>query len=160
MTIEHSLKMDVNRSLDDVKRVVMSSASFQDMPDWEHVKRALNDTTDVMIYDLLDPRLGASLIGPDNGVQPRISIAFRALVDELDAFEADVMKTVVDSLKAFPDADMYLEIYSDVPAMLRKNGRLTLASNLFDENELFSEAYPYRAMFDMAYDVEQLDWWY
>ncbi|WP_407520549.1 SitI3 family protein [Methylobacterium oryzisoli] len=72
----------------------------------------------------------------------------------------EVVSGVVALLTAFPAADAFLVVHHDIPALMRRHGRLVLAQALAYGGGLWDpDAHPYRAMVRLDHAVESLGPW-
>lgn len=163
MAIEHYLLIDTDAGPDAVKAAILAATGLEDQPDWKHLRQAGSAATLLTIRDRYDPKGPEDVrpnLEPRNGVPARISVCFRSRdYERLPQFDTEAVTGVVAVLKAFPEADLYLNAYVDIPGLLRKDGRLVLASRL-TEDGLWAPSRPFLALVDVPYTIEPLGPWY
>ena len=166
MAIEHTLFIEIGAPRAALRDAIVGAGlGFEALEDWENLSRAKTESTSVTIMDrdgrLSDPARG-DLWRAWEGVPGRRSVSFRNRKGDegvyRKAFAAEAVGAVVALLRAWPHADAYMQAYSDVPAMLRKNGRLVLSAQLADD-DLWNPKYPCLALIDLPHVVEPLGTW-
>ena len=77
----------------------------------------------------------------------------------LDEWRSESLRAMLALLKAYPEADAYLVQYdAELPALLRKSGRLVLSEQLTDQ-EIWDPPRPFFALVDLPYTIEPLGPW-
>ena len=139
MSIDAFLFMDTDASASEIKAHLLWTMHFQDQDDFRDLKQLLSEDTSVVIRrPEKEDRFLKSL-----GIVVTMFVGFFCQDKSRKVFEwkTTVVKSTLALLKSF-HGDAFLLMYTDRPALLRKNGELKLLNK--------------EQLWDMRYDPKVL----